>query len=128
MKKLLLLSRIFVGLVFVLSGFVKAGEPSGFAIKFDEYFVAFHMNIMSVLAMPLAILASAAELMIGLNLLTGIRLKFTSWLLMTFMSFFTILTLILALTNPVSDCGCFGDAIHLTNWQKIGRASCRERV
>ncbi len=121
MKKLLLLSRIFVGLVFVFSGFVKAVDPSGFAIKFDEYFVAFHMNFMSVLAMPLAILASAAELMIGLNLLTGIRLKFTSWLLMTFMSFFTILTLILALTNPVSDCGCFGDAIILTNWQTFGK-------
>ncbi len=117
MKTLVLLSRIFVGLVFVFSGFVKAVDPSGFAIKFDEYFVAFHLNFLSGLAMPLAILASAAELMIGLNLLTGVRLKFTTWLLMAFMSFFTILTLILALTNPVSDCGCFGDAIILTNWQ-----------
>ncbi|MFO7370223.1 MAG: DoxX family protein [Bacteroidales bacterium] len=117
MKTLLLLSRIFVGLIFVFSGFVKAVDPSGFAIKFDEYFVAFHLNFLSGLAMPLAILASAAELMIGLNLLTGVRLKFTTWLLLAFMSFFTILTLILALTNPVSDCGCFGEAIILTNWQ-----------
>ncbi len=121
MKTLLFLSRIFVGLVFVFSGFVKAVDPSGFAIKIDEYFVAFHLNFLSVLAMPLAILASAAELMIGLNLITGIRLKFTTWLLMAFMSFFTILTLILALTNPVSDCGCFGDAIILTNWQTFGK-------
>lgn len=121
MKALLFLSRIFVGLVFVFSGFVKAVDPSGFAIKFDEYFVAFHLNFLSVLPMPLAILASAAELMIGLNLITGIRLKFTAWLLMAFMSFFTILTLILALTNPVTDCGCFGDAIILTNWQTFGK-------
>ncbi|MBN1142887.1 MAG: DoxX family protein [Bacteroidales bacterium] len=117
MKTLFFLSRIFVGLVFVFSGFVKAVDPSGFAIKFDEYLVAFHLNFISGLAMPLAILASAAELMIGLNLLAGVRLKFTAWLLMAFMSFFTILTLILALTNPVSDCGCFGDAVILTNWQ-----------
>jgi uncharacterized membrane protein YphA (DoxX/SURF4 family) len=117
MKTLLFLSRIFAGLVFVFSGFVKAIDPMGFAIKFEEYFIAFHLDFLIFTAIPLAIFISAAEFMIGLNLLAGIRLRITAVLLMIFMSFFTVLTFILALTNPVSDCGCFGDAIKLTNWQ-----------
>ena len=121
MKIILLLSRIFAGLVFVFSGFVKAIDPTGFAIKFEEYFLAFNLDFLVPVALPLAVVLSAAELMIGLNLLTRVGMKFTAWLLLVFMSFFTVLTFILALTNPVTDCGCFGDAIKLTNWQTFGK-------
>ncbi len=117
MKIIQTISRIFTGLVFIFSGFVKAIDPYGSAIKFDEYFDAFHIGFLGFSALPLAIILSAMELMIGVNLIAAIRMKITSWLLIIFMSFFTILTLILALTNPVSDCGCFGDAIVLTNWE-----------
>ncbi len=117
MKITRLLARIITGLVFVFSGFVKALDPVGSSIKFSEYFEAFHMGILIHMALPLAILLCAAEFMIGLNLLAGLRMKFTAWLLILFMSFFTVLTFISALTNPVSDCGCFGDALKLTNWQ-----------
>jgi len=117
MKIIFFISRILTGLVFVFSGFVKALDPIGFSIKFSEYFEAFHMGFLIHLALPLAILLCAAEFMIGLNLLAGLRMKFTAWLLILFMSFFTVLTFILALYNPVSDCGCFGDAMKLTNWQ-----------
>ena len=121
MKIVLFISRFFVGLVFVFSGFVKAIDPFGSAIKFEEYFQAFHLDFLAFTALPLAIVLSAAELMIGINLLAGLRMKLTAWLLLIFMSFFTILTFILALTNPVSDCGCFGDALKLTNWQTFGK-------
>jgi uncharacterized membrane protein YphA (DoxX/SURF4 family) len=117
MKKIMLVSRLFVGLVFVFSGFTKAVDPMGSAIKFEEYFLAFHFDFLAFAALPLAIALSAAELLIGLNLLVRLRMKFTAWLLLIFMSFFTLLTFVLALTNPVSDCGCFGDAVKLTNWQ-----------
>ena len=117
MKYLRTVARIFVGAVFIFSGFVKAIDPHGSAIKFEEYFIAFNLDFLSLLAFPLAILLSSTEFMIGINLVTRVRMKFTSWLLILFMSFFTVLTLILALTNPVTDCGCFGDAIKLTNWQ-----------
>jgi uncharacterized membrane protein YphA (DoxX/SURF4 family) len=117
MKYTLLISRLITGLVFVFSGFVKAIDPSGFAIKLDEYLFAYHLVFLSFMAMPVAITLSAAELAIGLNLLAGVKMKLTSWLLFLFLTFFTILTFISALTNPVSDCGCFGDAIKLTNWQ-----------
>jgi uncharacterized membrane protein YphA (DoxX/SURF4 family) len=121
MKAVLLISRIFAGAVFVFSGFVKAVDPMGFAIKLTEYYDAFHLGFLHFSALPLAIIMCAAELMIGLNLLMGVRLKFTSWLLLLFMVYFTVLTFILALFNPVSDCGCFGDAVKLTNWQTFGK-------
>ncbi len=110
-------SRFIIAPVFIFSGFVKAIDPLGYTYKITDYFEAFGMDFMIPLALPLAIFFSTSELVIGFSLVLGILMRITSWLLMVFMSFFTILTLIIALTNPVSDCGCFGDALILTNWQ-----------
>jgi uncharacterized membrane protein YphA (DoxX/SURF4 family) len=121
MKTIMWISRIFVGSIFIVSGFVKAIDPDGFAIKLSEYFLAFHMEFLDFLSYPIAIFFSSVEFMIGLNLLFRLRMRFTAWLLLIFMSFFTLLTFILALTNPVTDCGCFGDFIKLTNWETFGK-------
>jgi len=115
MKWIIGISRIIGGLVFVFSGFVKAVDPAGSAIKFEEYFEAFHLGFLGFSAMPLSILLSSAELMIGLNMVFKVRIRFTAWLMLIFMIFFTLLTFFLAIGNPVSDCGCFGDALKLTN-------------
>lgn len=117
MRILRLISTLFVGSVFVFSGFVKAIDPQGTMYKFGDYFEAFHLDFLNPLSLVLAILLCTVELVIGFNLLLGIRMKLTSWILLIFMSGFTILTLILAISNPVSDCGCFGDAVILTNWE-----------
>ena len=117
MKLIRIASRIIVGSVFIFSGFVKAVDPMGTAYKFGDYFEAFHLNFLSSLSLILAILLCVVELVIGFNLLLGIRIKITSWVLLIFMSGFTAITLKLAISNPVTDCGCFGDAIILTNWQ-----------
>jgi uncharacterized membrane protein YphA (DoxX/SURF4 family) len=117
MKTLRIASRIIVGALFIFSGFVKDIDPMGSAYKFMDYFVAFHLGFLNFAAFPLAILLSTGELVIGINLVLGIRMHITSYALMIFMSFFTVLTFILAIFNPVSDCGCFGDAVILTNWQ-----------
>ena len=117
MKIVRILCRILTGMVFVFSGFVKGIDPWGFTYKIQDYFEAFHLEFFNGIAFPLAVTACTLELVIGLNLLTGIRMRITAWLLLLFMSFFTILTFVLAISNPVSDCGCFGDAIKLTNWQ-----------
>ncbi len=111
------IARFIMGIVFIFSGFVKAIDPMGSTYKFLDYFDAFGLHFLSPLALVLAILLSSAELIIGLCLFLKIRMKQTGWALLLFMSFFTLLTLYSALTNPVTDCGCFGDAIILSNWQ-----------
>ena len=117
MKNIRMLSRVLVGIVFVFSGFVKAVDPLGSTYKFIDYFNAFQIGFLEPVAFPLAILLSSFELVLGISLLLAYRMKISSLLVLLFMSFFTLLTFILALTNPVHDCGCFGDALILTNWQ-----------
>jgi len=117
MKYIRLFSRIIAGAVFIFSGFVKAVDPLGSAYKFSDYFTAFKLGFLDFLSLPLGIFLSAFELVLGITLILGYRRKITFTVLMWFASFFTLLTLILALFNPVSDCGCFGDALILTNWE-----------
>jgi len=112
-----LLSRLIVGLVFIFSGFVKAVDPLGSAYKFADYFTAFKLGFLEFLALPMGIFLSAFELILGITLILGYRRKTMFQVLLWFMSFFTLLTFILAIFNPVSDCGCFGDALILTNWE-----------
>src|SRR3972149_9654661 len=106
-----------LGLVFIFSGIVKAVDPLGSAYKFHDYFVAFNMAWLDWLSLPLGILLCTTEFIAGFAMITGIRLKTGTWIILLLMLVFTPLTFVLALTNPVSDCGCFGDAVHLTNWQ-----------
>ncbi len=117
MKTLRLLARILAGAVFIFSGFVKGIDLTGSAIKFTEYFQAFHLGFLSPLSFPLAFLFPALEFMIGISLVFNLRPRAGVWGFLLFMGFFTPLTLILALFDPVSDCGCFGDALVFTNWQ-----------
>ena len=111
------LSRILLGLVFIFSGIVKAIDPLGSAYKFHDYFLAFNMGWLDWLSLPLGILLCTTEFIAGFSLITGLRQKTGIVIIILLMLIFTPLTFILALTNPVSDCGCFGDAVHLTNWQ-----------
>lgn len=112
-------SRLVLGLVFVFSGFVKLIDPLGFVYKIEDYFTAFgglflHLDFLSLFA---AIALPAFEFLIGLNLVFMIQLRCTSVLALLFMAVMTPLTLYIAVFNPVSDCGCFGDALVITNWQ-----------
>ena len=117
MRYIRLLSRILLGIVFIFSGFVKAVDPLGSAYKFSDYFNAFKLGFLEFSALPLGLFLSAFELILGITLILGYRRKIVYVVLLWFMGFFTLLTLILAIFNPVSDCGCFGDALVLTNWQ-----------
>jgi len=117
MKVVSLISRLVVGAVFIFSGFVKAIDPLGSTYKFIDYFDAFKLEFLSPVAFFLSISLSSAEMLIGFALFLCLRMRITSWGLIFFMSFFTILAFVIALTNPVTDCGCFGDAFIMTNWQ-----------
>lgn len=117
MKYLWHFSRIVLGLVFIFSGFVKGIDPLGTAYKFTDYFHAWQMEALVGLALPLSILLSVTEFTIGIALVFNVFNKLFGWFALLFMSFFTVITLVVALYNPVTDCGCFGDALILTNWQ-----------
>lgn len=116
-KILFNLFRVLVGALFVFSGFVKGVDPMGSMIKFNEYFAAAHIPHNDSVSLIFSILLSTAEFLIGVALLTGIFMKLTARTALYFMLFFLILTFLLAWFNPVTDCGCFGDAIKLTNWE-----------
>lgn len=111
------IARILLGLTFVFSGFVKGIDPWGSAYKFTDYFNAFQMPWLTNLAFALGIFLAAAEFFLGVAFIFNFFIRITSWLMLAFMLFFTGLTFVLALTNPVTDCGCFGDALVITNWQ-----------
>ncbi|MDE5421689.1 DoxX family protein [Ancylomarina sp. DW003] len=121
MKLIRTVSRLLVGFLFIFSGFVKATDPMGSTFKFKDYFVAFGMDSFEGIAFSLAVLLSVMEFTVGMLVLFNVYKKSSAWLALLFMLFFTPLTLILALTNPVTDCGCFGDALILTNWETFGK-------
>ena len=117
MKWIANISRILIGIVFVFSGFVKGVDPLGFGYKLEDYFIAFNWQFFIPLALFFSIVLCTIEFVIGVMLLLNVQMKITSWLLLAMMVFFTVLTLNDAIYNHVPDCGCFGDAIKLTNWQ-----------
>lgn len=117
------LCQFLLGAAFVFSGFVKAVDPLGFFYKLQDYLTAFGLIewFPSGLPLLLGIVLSATEFCVGVFLFLGIRRKIATTLALLLMSVMTPLTLYLALENPVSDCGCFGDAWVLTNWQTFGK-------
>ena len=113
------ISRFILAAAFIFSGFVKAVDPLGFQYKIQDYLAAFGMASWFPSFFPLlgGIALSAIEFSIGIFLFFGVRRTVASTLALMLMSFMTPLTLYLAIFNPVSDCGCFGDAWVLTNWE-----------
>jgi uncharacterized membrane protein YphA (DoxX/SURF4 family) len=111
------LARIVIGITFIFSGFVKGIDPWGSAYKFIDYFMAMGIEGLAWAAFPLGVLLAFAEFLIGVAMLFAINIRFFSWGALLFMLFFTPLTLWIAIANPVTDCGCFGDAWVITNWE-----------
>jgi len=120
MRKILVnIARFVVALTFILSGFVKAVDPMGTQYKIADYLAAMHIGQYVPDFVPLiaSVLLSATEFWLGVCLLFAIRRRVVTRIILVWMIIMTPLTLWLALSNPISDCGCFGDAIVLTNWQ-----------
>lgn len=117
MKSLRIISKIFLGCLFIFSGFVKGVDPLGTQYRIEDYFIAYHMNWAIPTALYLSMFLCMFEFLMGVLVLFNVRLKVVSWLVLLMMLFFTCTTFYDALYSPVPDCGCFGDAIKLTNWQ-----------
>mgnify|MGYP001157967317 FL=1 len=123
MKYLTFLSRLIVGVLFIVSGLIKANDTVGFSYKLEEYFSADVLNLEFLI--PLALVMAAGlcivEVILGVMVLIGSRPKFANWSLMAMTVFFTFLTFYSAYFNKVTDCGCFGDAVKLTPWESFGK-------
>jgi uncharacterized membrane protein YphA (DoxX/SURF4 family) len=117
MKIITWICRILVGLTFIFSGFVKADDPLGFSYKLNEYLEVFHLNFLLPTTLFAAIFLIVMELTLGVVTLFGIFMKQTAWWLLALMIFFLFLTAYSYLANNITDCGCFGDAIKMSNAQ-----------
>ena len=121
-KKILVnICRLLVALTFIFSGYVKAIDPLGTQYKIQDYLNAVHMGglLPNIVTLSTSVLLSATEFCVGIFLLFAIHRRFSSRLAFLLMCIMTPITLWLALANPVKDCGCFGDAVVLTNWQTL---------
>lgn len=114
--KIALVLEILIGCVFVFSGFVKVVDPLGGLYKIVDYLDAFGWDPLKPLGFFGMALMSAAEFMLGVCMLLGVRQKLTAIGVLLFMLVMTPITFYLALYNPVTDCGCFGDALVISNW------------
>lgn len=122
MKNLIVqFSRIFVGILFIISGLIKLNDPVGFSYKLAEYFGETVLNLPFFIpfSLAIAIFIVIFETVLGFMLLVGFKSKFTIWSLLLMIVFFTFLTFYSAYFNKVTDCGCFGDALKLTPWQSF---------
>ena len=112
------LCRLLLAAVFVVSGFVKAVDPRGLLYKLQEYVAVFipEVAIDDTWLLLLALLLSTTEFVLGVMLFMGTCRRFSSIAVLVVALLFTPWTLVLAIWNPVHDCGCFGDAFQLSNW------------
>lgn len=115
------LFRIVLGLTFILSGFVKAIDPLGTQYKIEDYLGVLSLGGMlpDFVTLGTSVAISAIEFTLGVLLLFAISRRVISKVTLVFMTIMTLITAWLYIANPISDCGCFGDAIHLTNGETL---------
>jgi uncharacterized membrane protein YphA (DoxX/SURF4 family)/peroxiredoxin len=121
MKYIIGVVRIFVGILFIISGFIKLNDPVGFSFKLEEYFSQGVLDLPALMpyALAISIVVVILEVLLGVMLIVAYKVRITLWSLLGMIVFFTFLTFYSAYFNKVTDCGCFGDAIKLTPWESF---------
>lgn len=109
--------RFLLGLVFTVSGLLKLLDPVGTGLIMDSYYEFFHMGFMDFSARIAGLSLSLLETFAGICLVSGVWRRITAYVTSVMLGFFTVVTLVLVIFNPDMDCGCFGEAIHLTHLQ-----------
>lgn len=108
---LILIVRVIVGLLFIFSGLIKANDPLGLSYKMQEFFELWGMTQFNDYTLSLSIFMNAFEIIAGVAVLLGWRMRIFSWLLLLLIVFFTFLTGYAYLSGKFKNCGCFGDCI-----------------
>ena len=111
-----IVARLFIGAVFVVSGWSKAVDPAGFIIKVGEYLGAWGWTVPHEAIVVGCMALSAVEFTVGVMVACGCLKRVAVWLASALMVFMLPLTLYIAVANPVADCGCFGDLWKISNW------------
>ncbi|HIZ85286.1 MAG TPA: DoxX family protein [Candidatus Coprenecus stercoravium] len=117
LRVLMFLLRFIFGLTFILSGFFKLTDPVGTGLIVEEYFNTLHVGFLRPMAVPFGMMLSLIEFMIGIAVLMCVRMRAASIAGLVMMLFFTVLTFFMAVFDGIEECGCFGQAVHLTMWQ-----------
>ncbi len=115
MKYLVQFIRVFVGVLFIFSGLVKANDPMGLSYKMQEFFEIWGLHGFNTWTLPLSVLMNAFEIIAGVALLLGWRIRIIIWLLLLLIVFFTFLTGYTYITGEPKNCGCFGDCIPISS-------------
>ena len=114
MKQILAITRGLVGVLFIFSGLVKADDPLGLSYKMQEFFDVWNFHLLDHLTLTFSMIMIVFEIVAGVAVLVGWRMRLFSWLLLLLTIFFTFLTAYAYLSGKVRECGCFGDCIPLT--------------
>lgn len=114
-------ARWLVGAVFIFSSVVKGVEPYGTVLKIEEYLMALGMDFALPLAEACAVALVGVEMLIGGALIVDLWPRLVAIVTLCVNGFYLLLTLWIAVAEPVADCGCFGDVVTLTNWQTFGK-------
>jgi uncharacterized membrane protein YphA (DoxX/SURF4 family) len=121
MKILIAVARFFVGILFIFSGLVKANDPLGLSYKMQEFFEVWNFHWLDNFTLAFSILMIVFEIVAGVAILLGWKMRLFSWLLLLLIIFFTFLTGYAYLSGKVRECGCFGDCIPLTAGQSFSK-------
>lgn len=116
-RTLMFVLRLIFGVTFILSGFFKLTDPVGTGLIVEEYLNALHMGFLRFGAVPFGMALSLTEFLIGIAVLMCVRMRVASVAGLAMTVFFTVLTFFMALFDAVHECGCFGQAIHLSMWE-----------
>ena len=112
-------AAVIIGIVLLCSGLLKMADPVGTMLIVAEYLKFFHIGFLAPAAKGIGIALSLIETLTGIALVTGVLRKLTAWVTTALLAFFTVVTLVLWIVNPTMDCGCFGEAVHLTHAQSL---------
>jgi uncharacterized membrane protein YphA (DoxX/SURF4 family) len=114
MKILIYIARIFVGILFIFSGLIKANDPLGLSYKMQEFFEVWNIHFLDNFTLAFSIIMIVFEILAGVAVLIGWRMRLFSWLLLLLIIFFTFLTGYAYFSGKIRECGCFGNCIPLT--------------
>jgi uncharacterized membrane protein YphA (DoxX/SURF4 family) len=106
-------ARLLVGILFIFSGLVKANDPLGLSYKMQEFFEVWNMPALDAYTLGFSIVMIVFEILAGVAVILGWRMRLFAWLLLLLIIFFSFLTGYAVISGKVRECGCFGNCIPL---------------